>query len=366
MRVMLWALHFAEYASLLAMSLQERAQVCLFLYKDNATDQLGENFAGLISGSGVDVRLLTRPRTVADVLKNTRTLVRAVKSFRPDIIHVQEDGRDETALSQLVIGKVPIVLTVHDPTPHSGLDAIRYARSRARFYHALLRRRASAVITHGEELKQSLVVSNPSLQDRIHVIPHGPLGLFCGVRSSHRQASTPTRLLFFGRIHAYKGLSYFIKAVMSLRETGHNVIGVIAGRGSDLEQHRTTLKDASCFEVHDRYITASEVNALFCSTDLVVLPYTDATQSGVAAMALGYGIPVIATAVGSIPEFVRHGFNGWLVTPRDSEGLAAAIQNVMDDEALYEQMCRNAERLRDDEFSWRRIALSTFQVYISP
>lgn len=360
---MLLALHFAEYASLLAVSLQESVQVCLFLYEDNATNELGEDFAELIAKSGLEVRVLQRPHTVRDVLRNTRILIRAMKAFCPDIIHIQEDGRDETALSLLVVRDTPIVLTVHDPVPHSGLDATRYMYSRGRLYHALLRRRAVTVITHGEGLKRSLSLKCPWLRNRIHVIPHGPLGLLRGVPLSHRHISIPTRLLFFGRIHAYKGLRYFVTAVRALHKVRCNVIGVIAGRGSDLEFNRAMIEDASCFEVHDRYIPASEVNRLFSSADIVVLPYTDATQSGVAAMALGYGIPVIATAVGSIPEFVRHGVNGWLVSPRDSDELAAAIREVADDTVLYERMSRSAEQLRDGELSWRRISSLTLDVY---
>ena len=94
-----------------------------------------------------------------------------------------------------------------------------------------------------------------------------------------------------------------------------------------------------------------------------MLPYTDATQSGVAAMALGYGIPVVATAVGAIPEFVRDGFNGLLVPPRDSAAVARAIQGILEKPKEYERLAQNAIALRDGELSWSRIAEQTMACY---
>lgn len=363
MRVVLWALHFAEYASLLAAALQNHAEVLLVVYGDNATNELGPDYRSQIAAKGVSLEVLQRPRTPLDVLRNARALLKATKRFLPDVLHIQEDGRDEMVLALMMCGRIPTVLTVHDPAPHTGRDAQRYRLSRGRLYYAILRRRADCAITHGQVLCEELAKVTPRLGGCVSVIAHGPLGLLKEKPPNRYQPGTPARLLFFGRIHAYKGLRYFVEAVRALHQQGKKVLGIVAGRGSDLEQFRQEILEAGCFEIHDRYIASSEVVELFASTDVVVLPYTDATQSGVAAMALGYGIPVVATSVGSIPEFVHDGANGRLVPARNSTAVATAVSEILFEPGKYERMSQNAIDLRDGELSWSRIAEQTMDCY---
>lgn len=363
MRVMLWALHFAEYASLLSAALQKHAEVFLVVYADNAANELGPEFRTLIAEKGVSLEVLQRPRAPLDVFRNAMALLKASKRFRPDLLHIQEDGRDEMVLARMMCGRMPHVLTVHDPAPHSGRDAQRYRFSRVRLYHAILRRRAAFAITHGQALREELARVSPRLGGRCSVIAHGPLGLLNKIPPGRRQPNSPARLLFFGRIHAYKGLRYFVEAVRALHEQGNRVLGIVAGQGSDLEQFRQEMLEAGCFDIRDRYIGSDEVVELFLSTDVVVLPYTDASQSGVAAMALGYGIPVVATSVGSIPEFVRDGVNGYLVPARNSAAVATAVQEILKMPGEYERLSKNAIALRDGELSWCRIAEQTMDCY---
>jgi starch synthase len=362
-RVMLWALHFSEYATLLTQALRKHSDVMLVVYADNASNELGTDFEPVLQRMGIAIAVLQRPKNPIDVLRNASTLIRLTKSFDPDVLHIQEDGRDELIAALLCFPRMPVVLTIHDPSPHSGHDARRSKYSRGRAYQAILRRRANHAITHGIALAREVGRVAPALRDRVWTIPHGPLGLLKGAPSGNRCIGSPVRLLFFGRIHAYKGLGYFVEAVLALKRRGVNVVGIVAGRGTDLEKYRATMHAAGCFELRERYIPSSEVNELFVSSDIVVLPYTDATQSGVAAMALGYGVPVIATTVGSIPEFVRDGENGLLVPPRDSAVLAAAIRRMLEQPGEYERFCANSLSLRDGQLSWAAIAVQTLACY---
>jgi glycosyltransferase involved in cell wall biosynthesis len=170
-------------------------------------------------------------------------------------------------------------------------------------------------------------------------------------------------LLFFGRIEKYKGLRYFIDAVKMLKAKGLVVKGIIAGTGQDLDLHRVEVEADSSFEVIDRYIGSDELDGLFGRTNVVVLPYTDATQSGVVAMALHYGRPVVATDVGSIGEVVIDGYNGLLVPPQDAPVLAQAISRLIEDPSLSTTMGRNASHLGKTELSWAAIAVRTTEAY---
>jgi glycosyltransferase involved in cell wall biosynthesis len=94
------------------------------------------------------------------------------------------------------------------------------------------------------------------------------------------------------------------------------------------EAHRATVRE---LDLADRttivadYVPDEEVATYFAAADVVVLPYLRATQSGITQVALGLGVPMIASRVGGLPEAVREGENGLLVPPGDPAALAAAI-----------------------------------------
>lgn len=363
MRILLVALHFAEYASSLATALAGAGHnVSLVLYHGDANAELGEDYARPLLAKKILLLALDRPRTPIGVAWNAARICRLVLGWKPDIVHAQETGRDEVVMAMPILVRHPFVLTVHDPNPHSGLDARRQRFSRARLYQCVQRRFCDAALTHGERLRSDLRSASGIAFDRIHVIPHGPLGHPSSI-CFQRLPSEPKRLLFFGRIHAYKGLGGFVAAIKWLRSSGYDVQGVIAGRGSDLDRYRSEMLDTRAFEIRDYYIPAAEVASLFADAYAVVLPYTDGTQSGVAAMALGFGVPVVATNVGSIPDLVRHGENGLLTPAGDLKALIATLERLLDDKQLHQALSQGAAYLRDDVLSWRRIAELTVACY---
>jgi glycosyltransferase involved in cell wall biosynthesis len=83
--------------------------------------------------------------------------------------------------------------------------------------------------------------------------------------------------------------------------------------------------------VVDRYVANEEVAAYFAAADLVALPYRSATGSGIAQIAYGAGVPVVATRTGGLEEVVEEGATGLLVPPEDPAALARAIERYFDE-----------------------------------
>jgi len=136
-------------------------------------------------------------------------------------------------------------------------------------------------------------------------------------------------LLNFGLVRSYKGVRYLLDALPRVREAFPDVQLVIAGefwedRGPYLAQvAQLGLED--CVTIVDRYIPNEETPLYFAAADVVVLPYTRVTQSGVAQLALGFRKPLIATRVGGLTDVIRPGRDGLLVAPEDADALAEGI-----------------------------------------
>ena len=161
-------------------------------------------------------------------------------------------------------------------------------------------------------------------------------------------------ILFFGFVRPYKGLRILIEAMSSIPEIVHlNIVGDFAGAKEEylhlIEEHH--LSDR--ISIRDGYVPDREGGEYFERCDAVVLPYLDATQSGIAQIAFGFEKPVIATAVGGLPEVVKDGETGVLCAPGSAEELSKAIQR------FYElgKTVDFAENIRQDapRFSWEHM-----------
>jgi glycosyltransferase involved in cell wall biosynthesis len=164
-------------------------------------------------------------------------------------------------------------------------------------------------------------------------------------------------LLFFGYIRPYKGLSYLIEAMGILRERMEARLLVVGEFYEEREPYlelveRLGLSESVRFV--DRYVRNEEVQAFFAASDLVVLPYVSATQSGIAQIALSFDRPVIVTRVGGLPEVVSEGRTGFIVPPADPEAVAEAIiEFFLGDWAERMKPYFEEEKRR---FSWESLA----------
>jgi glycosyltransferase involved in cell wall biosynthesis len=155
--------------------------------------------------------------------------------------------------------------------------------------------------------------------------------------------------LFFGKVRPYKGLETLIQALGWLRRQGFEFRARIAGEFyTDDRRYRVLAAETGAgdwIEWSDRYIPNEEVPTLFEAADVVVLPYVEATQSGVVSVAFQFGVPVIATRVGGLAEVIQEGRTGFLVPPQDPEALGRAVLRYFVED-LKEPFRRNIMEFR--------------------
>lgn len=166
-------------------------------------------------------------------------------------------------------------------------------------------------------------------------------------------------LLFFGFVREYKGLKYLIQAMPQVAKRIASIRLLIVGDFSNEESKKqyedmivqTGAKDH--IDVYDGYIPDKEVEKFFAASDLVVLPYISATQSGIAQIAYGFEKPVVATNVGGLPDVVTDGKTGYIVESENADAIADAVVDFFENdkaEAFIQGVKEEAYR-----FSWERM-----------
>lgn len=146
-----------------------------------------------------------------------------------------------------------------------------------------------------------------------------------------KQGHPDLSLLAFGAVRPYKGFDIAVRALAELDQdlkVRLTIAGVFWDGGATLRRLVAELGLEDRVELRDGFVSNDEAALLFSAADATVLPYRSATQSGVVQLAFAYGTPVIATAVGGLPEAVADGIDGLLCPPDDPGALAAAISRL--------------------------------------
>ncbi len=141
-------------------------------------------------------------------------------------------------------------------------------------------------------------------------------------------------ILFFGYVRPYKGLADLLEALRLARPDSWDTLLVVGEFYEPRDRYAAALDDPALrgkVVVVDRYVANEEVASYFAAADVVALPYRSATGSGIAQVAYGAGVPVIATRTGGLEEVVEEGATGLLVPPENPAALARALERYFDD-----------------------------------
>lgn len=160
-------------------------------------------------------------------------------------------------------------------------------------------------------------------------------------------------ILFFGFIRKYKGLMFLLDAMPDLIRK-HNLKLIIAGEFYESETpYRLKIKDLSISGnviLLSSFMPEDKVRYFFSACDCLVLPYIDATQSGIVPLAYFYDKPVIVTDVGGLSEVIINGKTGFVIAPKSSTAIFEAV-NRFYNENLESEFSENI-KVEKKKYLW--------------
>jgi starch synthase len=348
---------FIEYQIQLANALCKKEEVIIIF----PMHELPNVYLGTID-QGVNIHLLGRgkPWYHPISLLILKDIVKTMRKFRPDVIHMQLGGSIVDLALLPFFKRYPLVATFHDVTLHVGEES-----RRVNFVRNCMRKYSDEIIVHGEKLREQMIREYNLPSEKVHAIHFGEHEV-APFKKYEREGieEEGNLILFFGRIYQYKGLEYLIKAESLITKEVPNAKIVIAGEGENFKKYDEMIGSRrEHFILHNYRIPYEEGAELFQKSSLVVLPYIEASQSGVVPTAYGFKKPVVVTDVGSISEIVDDNKTGFIVPPRDSQALAEAVIRLLKDKKLRKEMGENAYKKLKEDFSWDRITEKTLEVY---
>lgn len=273
---------------------------------------------------------------------------RRIRSLAPDVVHFVTDHPCNGILANLLAG-LPKCFTHHDPSRHPGeTSGVKEALTRWSI------QKYDRVVAHGEALRQEMHEQGIPAS-KVKVIPHGDFGF---LRRYAEGTPEDPMILFFGRFVTYKGMDVLLEAQAYLDSRLGDYTLCLAGEGP-LPQ----AKMGPRVRLINRFITDQEVAKLFQQARVVVLPYLQASQSGILAIAFAFGKPVVVTDVGGLPEAVGYGKAGLVVPPGDPKALAEAIARLWHDPSLRTQLGNAGGALIERSIGWHHIARQHLEMY---
>lgn len=286
---------------------------------------------------------------------------REINKLSPDLLIVQWwhpfFAPAYWSLLKLLKKSVKTIFCCHNVLPHEGFPCKRLL---ARM--VLQQGDAYIVLSRQDETDLKSLLENPLYKYAIG--PEHNAFRMRGIDKSQARRELGIQeeekiLLFFGFIRSYKGLKHLLKAMPAIIQHCPNLRLFVVGEffeGNKQEYLDLIQKigiPQEALTIVDGYLPDKEVEPYFAACDLVVLPYESATQSGIARIAYAFEKPVVATAVGGLPEVVLDGKTGYLVPPLEDEALANAVLRFFEKKnaaSFLENIRQEA-----DKYSWERM-----------
>lgn len=241
-----------------------------------------------------------------NIINGIRLLKYIIKK-KIDTIHF--DGQSARLVYILpLITRKNIYLTIHDPVQHSGEK--NWKTECIRELYSII---SNKIFFHSNFALKQYLLNNEKQNKILYNIPLKPYTYISTYRKNNSKEGQ--YILFFGRISYYKGIDILVRSIKIVSLHYPHQQFLIAGDFKNNLDLFIEINGEKNIDIINRHIDIEELANMISESKFIVCPYRDATQSGVLMTSIAMDKPVIATNVGSFPEYIEHDVNGLLSNP---------------------------------------------------
>ncbi|TYB96327.1 MAG: glycosyltransferase [Kosmotoga sp.] len=288
----------------------------------------------------------------------------------PDVIHIQWFP---VLIADIIVFKIigyfdiKLIYTVHNVLPH-----------KEKFYHKwvynIVYKIPTILIIHSDKYKKNIEkLYGTAFHKKIHIIPHGDFKKLYEEYQLNKNVNNNSDkiiFLFFGLIKEYKGLDILLKAVGRIKDQikDKQVVFKIYGKvKTDFSQYEKIIQNKGIENLLDlrfEFIDEEEIPAIFHSCDVVILPYKNIYQSGVALLAYTFDIPIIASSLGGLKELIEEGKSGILFQKNNVKELSEIIYDLVRNPEKVDKMKMYIKNKETKKYDLNIIAQKTHELYV--
>ena len=271
-------------------------------------------------------------------------IIKSILSFDPDCIYFEYMGDYYLYyLAKVFLPQKKIIIALHDVIPHSNFMNKSY-----KIFH---KKKCGSFDNY-----QTFSLSQQSLLKKVYkknsiCIPLAmkDYGISAVKPCSKKEC---TKLLFFGSIMSYKGLSKLIDACEQLKKEGiTNYKLTIAGKGNDWEICNSHIESPELYNLNIGFINNRDVANLFRSHHYLILPYLDVTQSGPLMIAYNYNLPIIASDLDEFKEYITNDKDGFLFSYKKEEFIPTLKKAILQNDTTYSIFIENLRQKIEKNYS---------------
>ena len=273
--------------------------------------------------------------------------------------HILQEFQTVIALLFKILFNKKVVVKMSSSGETSDIKLLKRSLTGKLFYPLI--KRVDAVVSVCKQSSHELLKGGFS-RERIAEIPNG-VDINRFVQRPHRQLPESPTITFVGRLDRYKGVAFLLEAFKKIVSQCSNARLLIVGTGpdeTDLKKrvHQLNLEENILF-----LGKREDIVSLLLDSDIFVLPTLSEGMSNVLLEAMSCGLPVVTTSVGGNCDLIRNGHNGILVPPGDSDALAEALMEILQNTALAQQLGDEARRTVQAHYSLEVVSDSYLALY---
>lgn len=285
-----------------------------------------------------------------------RSSARKVNEFEPDLFISQYwmtfFGPSIGGVQKRIHSKAKRISILHNVIPHEK----RFFDNKANQY--FLKNNDGFVVLSDSVLKDLLSLKPDAKYLRIDHPVYNHFGAKKERNDALKELNLPENgkyLLFFGFIRDYKGLDILLEAMDDFSDDYHLIVaGEVYGDFKKYQDQIDRSKAKDRIHIYNKYVSDEEVTTFFSASDVCVLPYKGATQSGITAISHHFDLPIVATDVGGLKENTKDGVTGLIVKTPHSHLLANAIKHYFN-ENLKSEFSENIRKIKAEN-SWENFS----------